>query len=195
MGKRGTGKSYLVKQWCRQYKRLLVYDPQGEYTDGVIIDDLAELKKFWIKVYRKNFRIIYRPIDAEGEFEPICRLVWECQNVTFIIEEVQSFCNPQSICYDFKALIAKGRHRDIELIGITQRPAEISKLLTSQTKRMCIFNVTDPNDVKYFTQTFGAEFIEKLDQLQQYDYIVWRDGMEQLEIEKADGSEKHTTAQ
>ena len=185
MGKRGSGKSYLVKQWCRQYERLLIYDPQGEYIDGVIIDDISELKNFWIKVYRKKFRIIYRPIDAENEFEPICKLVWECHNITFIVEEVQSFCNPQSICYDFKALISKGRHRDIELIGVTQRPAEISKLLTSQAKRMCIFNVTDPNDIKYFTQTFGMEFIEKLDQLQQYNYIVWRDGMEQLEIERA----------
>ncbi len=185
MGKRGSGKTYLVKTLCRQYLRLFIYDPQGEYTDGVIVDDLAELRDVWLKVYRKNFRIVYRPVDAELEFEPVCKLVWECQNLAFVIEEVQSFCNPQSICYDFKAIVAKGRHRDIELIGVTQRPAEISKLLTSQAKQMMIFRVTDPNDTKYFTATFGPEFTEKLEQLQQYEFVKWQDGSDELQICRA----------
>jgi len=175
MGKRGSGKSYLAKKMIQAASRLLVYDPMGEYFGGVVVDDFLELRDFWLKVYRGRFRIIYRPIDAEAEFAPICRLAWACENLTFLIEEVQTFCNPRSICTDFKAIIAKGRKKEIEVIGVTQRPAEISKLLTSQAKEMYIFNTTEPNDIEYFKNTFGSEFVEKMSALQQYEFVKWTD--------------------
>ncbi len=190
MGKRGCGKSFLVKQLIKNIRRLFVYDSMGEYTDGVVVEDMAELRKFWSKVYRGHFRIIYRPTDAESEFEPICQLIWVCGYMTLVAEEVQTFCNTRSICKDFKAIVAKGRHRDITLIGVTQRPAEISKLLTSQAKEICIFNTTEPNDLQYFKDSFGSELVEKIGQLQQYEYVFWKDGVKELMVSKAKLEEK-----
>ena len=184
MGKRGSGKSWLAKNMLRKYTRLFVYDPMGEYTDGVIVDDFAELSSFWLKVYKGNFKIIYRPLDAEAEFPPICKLIWDCQNITFLTEEVQTFCNPRSICTEFKAIIAKGRHRDIEFIGVTQRPAEISKLLTSQAKEMYIFTSSEPNDLQYFKDSLGQELVDKIAELKEYEFVKWQQG-KPLEISKA----------
>jgi hypothetical protein len=184
MGKRGSGKSYLARQRIAEFPRSLVYDTMGEYTSGVICEDLAELKTVWQRSYQGNFRIIYRPLDAEEEFEPLCRLVWECGNMGFLVEEVQTFCNARSICRDFKAIIAKGRHRGISLIGVTQRPAEISKLLTSQAKEFCIFNTTEPNDIEYFRNSLGSDIVAKISELKEYEYVRWTDGG-QLLITKA----------
>jgi hypothetical protein len=183
-GKRGSGKSFLGKKLIAGHKRYLVYDTLGEYIDGVVIESFDVLKLFWGSTYVKDFRIIYRPLDPEREFEKICDLVWNLGNMTFLIEEVDCFCKPQSICMPFGSIIQRGRHRNITLIGVTQRPHGIARLLTSQAKQMCIFNTTEPRDVDYFRQVVGDCLVERVTALKQYEYIEWLDGREELVVKK-----------
>jgi len=183
-GKRGSGKSFLAKKLIAGHKRYLVFDTLGEYTDGVVIESFDVLKLFWGSTYVKDFRIIYRPLNPESEFEKICDLVWSLGNMAFLVEEVDCFCKPQSICTPFASIIQRGRHRNITLIGVTQRPAGIARLLTSQAKQMCIFNTTEPRDVDYFRQVVGDCLVERVTALKQYEYIEWLDGREELIVKR-----------
>ena len=183
-GKRGSGKSLLAQARTRSKKRLLVYDTIGEYTNGVVIEDLQALKEFWGKVYRGNFKIIYQPVDPEGDFDTVCRLVYECEDLTFLVEELDRYSKPLTLSLPFKEIIQRGRHRNIELIGITQRPHGIDKLLTSQAKEMFIFNTTEPRDVDYFKDTVGYPVVVKIAALQEYEYVKYQDGSDQLEVGK-----------
>ena len=185
LGKRGSGKSYLAKKMVLQHSRYLIYDTLGEYTDGVVIQSLAELSGFWEKVYRKKFRIIYQPLDPELEFDAICELVWQCENMTFLVEEVDRYARPLAMSLPFKEIIQRGRHHDITFIGVTQRPHGVDKLITSQAKAMYIFNTTEPRDIKYFQEVVGDGVIEKFAELKQYEYVKWQDGTDQLEIGRA----------
>ncbi|HUS71934.1 MAG TPA: hypothetical protein VMY06_02625 [Sedimentisphaerales bacterium] len=185
LGKRGSGKSYLAKKMVLQHSRYLIYDTLGEYTDGVVIQSLAELSTFWEKVYRKKFRIIYQPLDPELEFDAICELVWQCENMTFLVEEVDRYARPLAMSLPFKEIIQRGRHHDITFIGVTQRPHGVDKLITSQAKAMYIFNTTEPRDIKYFQEVVGDGVIEKFAELKQYEYVKWQDGTDQLEIGRA----------
>ena len=112
LGKRGSGKSYLAKKMLQQLSRYLIYDTLGEYTDGVVIQSLAELSEFWSKVYRGPFRIIYQPLDPELEFDKICSHIWLCENMTFLVEEVDRYARPLAMSLPFKEIIQRGRHRD-----------------------------------------------------------------------------------
>lgn len=185
-GKRGSGKSVLAQRLCRDRKRLFIYDTIGEYTDGVVIEDLQALKDFWGKVYRGNFRIIYQPVDPEGDFDTICRLLCECGDLTFLVEELDRYSKPLTLSKPFKEIIQRGRHiqYNIELIGVTQRPHGVDKLLTSQAKEMFIFNTTEPRDVDYFKDTIGYPVVVKIAALQEYEYVKYQDGSEQLEVGK-----------
>jgi len=183
-GKRGSGKSVLAEKLCRNRERLLIYDTLGEYTEGVIIRDLQELEDFWGKVYRGNFRIIYQPVDPENDFDPVCRLVYECGDLTFFVEELDRYSRPLALSRPLKNIVQDGRHQNIELIGVTQRPHGIDKLLTSQAKQMFIFNTTEPRDIDYFKDVVGYEVVKKIAALEEYQYVKWLDGSEQLEIGK-----------
>ncbi|MBA7523274.1 hypothetical protein ES705_15398 [subsurface metagenome] len=183
-GKRGCGKSELARILCQDHKRLIIYDTLGEYTAGVIIEDLQALKEFWGLIYRGNFRIIYQPVDPEGDFDAICKLVNECGDLTFLVEELDRYSRPLALSQPFKEIIQRGRHRNIELIGVTQRPHGIDKLLTSQAKEMFIFNTTEPRDIDYFKATIGYNVVCVIAGLQEYEYLKYQDGVDKLVVLK-----------
>ena len=194
-GKRGCGKTELAKQLCQDCERLLIYDTLGEYRHGVVISNLQELKEFWGKVYRCNFRIIYQPLDPDSDFDPICNLVntlqrrpagdtTKCEDLTFLVEELDRYSKPLSLSLPSKEIIQWGRHRNIELIGISQRPHGIDRLITSQAKEMYIFNTTEPRDVDYFKDVVGYDVVVKIADLKEYEYVRWQDGINELEIGK-----------
>jgi hypothetical protein len=183
-GKRGSGKSFLAKKLLQQHDRYIVYDTLGEYTEGVIVQDLEELKALWGKVYRRPFRIIYQPLDPDGEFPIIATYVLRCGNVTLLIEEVDRYARPLAMCQQFKEIVQRGRHNNIALIGVTQRPPGVDRLLTSQAKKMCIFNTSEPRDIEYFKDVIGDTVAAKIEQLKQYEYVEWLDGREELLVKK-----------
>lgn len=183
-GKRGSGKTVLAQSLIKDQARYLVYDTLGEYETGVIVEDLATLKAFWPKVYLQRFKIIYQPLDPEGEFDTICELVWECRNMTFLVEEVDRYSKPLAMSLPMKEVVQRGRHRNIELIGVTQRPHIVDRLITSQAKEMFIFSTTEPRDIQYFKDTIGGDVEAKIAELKEFEFVHQQDKSNELTIEK-----------
>lgn len=186
-GKRGSGKSYLAGKLIENEQRLVVFDTMSEYKNGVVFgtETREQCWNFWKKVYYKNFRFIYQPIKPDAEIEMIAELVYTLGNCCFLVEEIDCYCNAYQISDNFAAIIQRGRHNNITLIGITQRPYGIHRLLTSQAKEIYIFNTNEPRDREYLRTLLGQEIEPKLDVLKQYEYVHWQDGKEGLEIGKA----------
>jgi hypothetical protein len=176
-GKRGSGKSYLAHKLIEQESRILIFDMMGEYLDGVVFEreDHRQMTEFWRKVYRGRFRLIYQPLNPEAEFEQIADFVYTLGNMCFVVEEMDCFCSPHTISDAFAHIIQRGRHKDITLIGITQRPFGIHRLLTSQAKEIYIFRTNEVRDREYLRILLGQEVEAKLDQLQEYEYLKWTD--------------------
>lgn len=177
MGIRGTGKSTKVKEILSERKRVFIYDTLGEYTSGVIIQDLATLSDVWLKVYDKNFKIIYQPINPVEDFSLICDLVFECGDMTFCIEEIDTFVpnNPQGLDFNFCNIVQRGRHKNIELIGITQRPYTIPPLLRSQCKRLISFRQFEQRDIDWIAAMIGGK-AEEISDLKPFEYLEFDNG-------------------
>jgi len=186
IGKRGSGKSYLTRKLIERERRLLVFDTMSEYLEGVVFDaeEIERFRAFWKQTYRRQFRLIYRPLVPEREIEEIAELVFLLGNMTFVVEEVDCYCTPYQISDAFAHIIQRGRHKNITLIGITQRPYGIHRLLTSQAKELYIFSTSEPRDRDYLKSLLGQEIEPMLDALEQYQYVKWTDGG-QLTIERA----------
>jgi len=186
-GKRGSGKSYLADKLIENENRIVVFDVMSEYTNGVVFgtEDFDQFIEFWRKVYCHKFRLIYRPIKPIEEVERIGELVYTLGGCTFLCEEIDCVCCTNRISDNFAAIIQRGRHKNITLIGITQRPFGINRLLTSQAKEIYVFNTNEPRDREYLRILLGQDIDSKLDSLKQFEYVYWQDGKDELEIGKA----------
>lgn len=184
-GKRGSGKSYLAKKLIENERRMIIFDTLSEYTDGVIFDNYKKFLQFWSHVYRDSFRLIYRPIKPQEHIDDIARLVHLAGDITFVVEEIDCYCTAHQITDQFAHVIQRGRHSNITLVGITQRPYGIHRLLTSQAKEIYVFNTNEIRDRDYLKGLLGQEIEARLDQLQQYEFVKWQDGSDKLEIGRA----------
>lgn len=172
-GIRGTGKSYFVKNHLLpKYPRRIIYDTQSEYTDGIVFEDFDDLKKFWAEQHEKVFKIIYRPIKHD-RFLELCELVYLCGNMTFVIEELDLTAGTFDNDIDFLSLIKRGRHRNVNVIGISQRPFGINRNITSQAKEIYSFAQLEPRDIDYLRFYLGdsAGIIQTL---KNYHFYYWQ---------------------
>lgn len=186
IGKRGSGKSWLVKFLTRDSKRLVVYDIMSEYTDGVTFEDTEkkELGDFWRQVYKQDFRIVYRPMQTKTEIEWLAEAIYTLGNLTFIVEEIDSICTAWEIPQWMQAIIQRGRHRNIEMIGVTPAPFGIHRDLTRQAKDIFVFKTNEPRDMQYLRQLLGESIEEKLTALEPYQFIHWSEGIENVRVGK-----------
>lgn len=186
-GKRGSGKSWLAKKLIENEPRFIVFDTMSEYENGVIFDaeNFAEFLEFWQNVYRSRYSLLYRPMMPAVEIKDISELVYMVGNCCFLVEEIDCYCTAYQISETFAQIIQRGRHKNIKLIGITQRPYGIHRLLTSQAKEIFVFNTNEPRDREYLRTLLGQEIEPKLDALKQYEYVHWQDGKDGLEIGRA----------
>ena len=186
-GKRGTGKSYLAGKLIEAERRLLIYDTLSEYENGVIFttEQREQFFEYWRHVYRRNFRLVYRPLNPQDEIDEIAELVFSLGDMTFLVEEVDCYCTSFQISDAFAHIIQRGRHKNISLIGVTQRPFGIHRLLTSQAKEIYVFGTNEPRDRDYLKLLLGEQIEAKLDHLERFQYVRWQEGKQELEIGKA----------
>lgn len=182
LGKRGSGKSHLVHQLIADIPRLLIFDPQAEYTEGIVFEP-EDYRKMLLCMGLwgdHRFRFIYRPINPPAEVGRIAKLAFAVGRLTLVTEEIEVYATATSIDPNLLNLIARGRHRDIELIATSQRPHHISKLVTSQAKEIYIFSTNEPRDVDYLKELIGSDIEPRLVNLRHYpegysDYLYWNE--------------------
>lgn len=193
IGKRGSGKSVLTKYLIRNDRRLVVYDIMSEYVEGVVFDvhttaeynkARLDVREFWRHVYRRSFRIIYRPLSVKFEILWLATAVFALGDLTFVIEEIDAVCTPFDIPEPMQAIIQRGRHKNIELIGVTPAPFGIHRDLTRQAKDIFIFRTSEPRDIQYLRQLLGDRIEPKLAALEQYEFVQWSDSHEELRMGK-----------
>lgn len=155
---------------------MLVYDTLNEYEEGIICESKTTLCDIWSKVHGNNYKIVYRPINPLLDFDFICELVFACGDITFVVEEIDTFLSlsPAGLSHNFLNIVQRGRHRDIELIGITQRPYTMPAILRSQCKELYSFRKFEQRDIEWLRGIFGNR-AEEIKTLEQYEYLSFVD--------------------
>ena len=151
--------------------RVIVFDPLGEY-DGERFDNLCSLLRY--ARGRKRFFAVYRPRDARAEFPWLARIAFELGGLCLVAEEISWAISPAKMPVEIEALIRYGRHRDVELLGISRRPAEVNRDLTANANEVYIFRTHEPRDIKYFRDVIGS-VADTLPNLPAFTPYVWKD--------------------
>lgn len=178
LGQRGTGKTTWVKKELCSLPRWILWDTLGEYSGAPIVKARADLFQE-VEDWGDGgvHRVIFNCLE-DNEMEALsftCRLCEALGNVTLIIEEVDSYATPTIIPPDLRRLLKIGRHYHVGMIFISRRPAEINRLITSQTRRFVCFRLIEPNDLRYLSSVIGS-LSEDVKALADLHFVDWQHG-------------------
>jgi len=195
-GKRGSGKTLLAGNLVQRLDcgRVLYYDSNGhDYSDGVVCEGVPALRQYWRRVVDGDFSIVFRSITPREDFGEVCALVMACGDMVFVVDEVDMYFDDGKPCEAFADVIRRGRHEDIELIGITQRPCAMGEI-RSMAQELYLFDTHEPSDLSYYRQSFSEAIVEAIKQLKQFEYVkvILPYDESRLEICKEDNGQTRT---
>lgn len=173
-GRKGSGKTSVIRSLAKREKRQLVWDPFREHAVVWIDDGIPALCEYLAG--RDQFRVGIDDADPESALAML-RISEQLTHCTVILEEVDLVGTPISVPIDLRRAIAQGRHWDLNLLYTSRRPAEVPRLLTSQSDAIYIFNTHEPRDVQHL-RSYLRDLADTVQTLPKFHGYHW----------KADGS-------
>lgn len=129
LGASGSGKSTYIKQQIRKGKpkRLIVFDPMGEYGD--LATPVSTLQAVAAAAKKKAFAMAFRPDagKAVAQFDLLCRIAYTAGDCWLVVDELAMVTKPGSAPPSWADCSMRGRHQGLTVIGASQRPASIDK--------------------------------------------------------------------
>lgn len=164
VGMSRSGKSAYVKRQVKTARRLLVWDPDGEFVDAGITRPLTtrqQLLQVVSGTRAGRFSFIAPVRRDEFNFWSLAVLHW--RDCVAVAEETSDVTSPGKAPEQWGQLIRKGAKRGIELYGITQAPSESDKTILRQARFVVCFMLGRDVDRAYM----AAELDIPKDRLQQ----------------------------
>lgn len=169
-GKTGMGKTVWAQQHVKTLRRVIVYDPLGEYRDGVVpFYDVAELIEHCAKyrVWRVSLAMA-----APEDFPMLCRVAQAAGNCTLVVEEAQRILPPgPPPPSEFTELVYRGRHTRTSLLIVSQRPSTVHIAARSQWTRIVSFSQSEVADVEWMRKTSGFDALVEARDLPRLHYF------------------------
>jgi len=151
-GMRGTGKTTFAKKILDKVKgKKIVYDPMHEYPENI---------SFWPES------------DTLKDFDLFLQSCWDQGNLYICVDEAERYFKGKKQLTEYSAKIVNtGRHRNIGLLIVTRRIAELNKTAFGLSEVVILFQMFLPNDIKYIKEFFTQA--ETLQKLKKYKYKVF----------------------
>ena len=180
-GASGSGKSSYVKRLIRDRKRMVIFDPLGEYAGELprirnvehrANSDLDKVRQEMAKNWT-GFRVAYVPPAGKeaAALSALCRLLMAAQQpfkdgargaqgMTLVVEEMNlSFPVSGGVqkCPGFADICSRGRHYGIEVVGVSQRIAEVATRFRNNCTETVVLRQKGPRDIDAATAEIGGK--------------------------------------
>lgn len=190
-GRSGSGKSTYAKSLIRGRARVVVFDPLGEYgaqgfREVSSVDMVrAEMRKNW-----RGFRVALVPRAGREPvyLSQLCKLLMRAQQpykdhgrgpgLTLVVEEMSlSFPVSGGVqrAPGFAQVCSMGRHYGIEVIGISQRIAEVATRFRGNCTETVALRQKGPRDLDAAAAELGVPRAQ-VEALKPLEYIHEKDG-------------------
>lgn len=163
-GATGSGKGVSVREWLTETKpkRLLIWDPLGEYGGfAVTVTSMADVAK---AAKAKAFKVAYCPgpdvRTYEDKFSMFCRIAFAAGNLTMFVEELADVTGPSHAPQAWRQCTKKGRHAGLKIGAATQRPADVDKHYLGGCTYIRCFTLRFPADRKAMAGAMGVPLVE-----------------------------------
>lgn len=194
-GRRGMGKSTRVKAMIAGEKRVIAFDPTGEYGRELgftVCNTVGDVRAAMVKGWRKGFHIAFQPQSGDRleRFHNLASFIWqaragyagnrEADLLTVVVEEAWLALPNQTLPRGKGGgldLALQGRHRGIGLVLVSQSMATVNAAIRRQCAEVYIFGMTDPLDVQATDRLCGKGIGAKVQALPPHRYIKWAEGV------------------
>ncbi|WP_299394625.1 DUF87 domain-containing protein [Pelagibius sp.] len=192
-GRRGSGKSTLAKRLIGKHRRVVVFDPMGEYAALSIFrraDSVEEVRRLLRAGWARGFKIAYVPrADHKRSLHILACLIWDAQapydagqdtrKILLVVEEMNlgyPASKLPSDLYGMTQVVLQGRHRGVGVIGITQRPALVSLDFRGQVAETYVLPLSAGQDTTAVTDVYGREHQAQIRSLKPHNWLRFHDG-------------------
>ncbi len=172
----GSGKSYLMREFCQKFPRIIFIDPKHEHNSGLPITAQTHYPKdIYPLLSQENFFILYQPIEwTEEEFNTLCKELFKHKDFTLFIDEIHL-----KVVDWHRNLIRMGRRRGIGIWHITQRPRFVDNFVFSEAEHFFVFRLQLKSDKEKVQGIAGDEILEEIDKLNDHEFLYYssREGL------------------
>jgi len=171
VGKTGCGKTTLAIRLLDLYQRVFILDSKAELrlSNYVVLNTLDKVQK------TQYNRVIYSPnaselLDKETIDEFFSYVYWQ-KDCCIYIDELLSITQHQfDLTYHLKAILTRGRSRNIACIMSTQSPMRLPHYVLSQAEYYYVFQLRLPQDRRKIYEITGLDE-EKQKSLRKYEFL------------------------
>lgn len=193
-GARGSGKSTHVKEMTAENKRVIVIDPIGDYSASGFVSykTFAGLYKSLKAAWNKGFRFVLDVSHSDNPEEELLKLSRDLmviqkpyfdgkdrRKITLVVEEMSILSPNMTKAKDGRAFLKLcnlGRHYGVEIIGVSQRPAEVSPTFRGNCAEHYFFRLSDQVDFSNVSKIIGRENIPLIRDLKTHEFILFSSG-------------------
>lgn len=180
-GASGSGKSTLTASLLKARTRVIAFDPQMDYSskrDYTTVHSCLELVRHLKDRWSRSFKVAYVPrmgADCVQELHMVSMVLVRLQEpyfaykhdrkITFVVDELNKSYPVAGIRADlrgFGELCSRGRHYGIEVIGASQRMAEVNTNFRGNLSEVYFLRLIEHNDIAAVRATLGPKYAEQV---------------------------------
>ena len=149
-GMTGMGKTWYTRRMLRSIHRAVIMDPQDEYREFQRFEDIGLALEH---MERPVFRITH---GEPANFKWLCLGARSAGRCWLVIEEAQLImpAGPEP-SREFLDVIYRGRHQEVSVLLVSQRPTTVHIAARSQWSHLITFKQMERADVQWLEATTG----------------------------------------
>jgi len=188
IGRKGSGKSYLIKHlFLPQFGSFVIDDhvmerTRNEYADfGYRARYIAEI----MSKPRVNF------YDREKDDNSFAR-IWEAVkahsvkfgDTLFVIDEAHIHFSKKSLATAQKEILHENRHYGTGIILASQRIYDINPIAYKQADYIILFYTREPREIEFIRKYISSEVAETVKNLKQYYFVLFDVNNQRVRVHK-----------
>lgn len=179
IGASGNGKGLFVKneKIARWRGPIIVWSPlerTDQYARVIGGKAYASVAAMVTAIQKGERRVVLVPPRESKPmkvmFDRFCRVAWELEGWMVIVEELSRVTMPSWAPPAWKDLSTAGRHQGLNIIGTSQRPAQIDKDFLGNCSEVRCYGLVYGNDAKTMADVMAVT-PEHLRNLQKFHYV------------------------
>jgi len=165
IGRKGHGKTTLLKILLKPLKRYAIFDILGAYREfGALVPTPADACVYDKAVY------IPQTEALELEYEEFASSVLRCGNRTIILDEAHWIYRPKGVGKNAQMVLRLGRHVAVGLWLATHRVLDLAKLTYQQADHLFIGQLLVYRDLEELRRIYGP-VVEKAKELRPREFL------------------------
>lgn len=152
VGQTGSGKTTLAEQMCSTRAFVIALDPKGllkwqGYRRFTTLDGLTKaVDKDPRKIPRAIYAPTYNELQDAATIDEFFQWIYLRKNCLVYIDELYAITKNDVYPWHMGACYTRGRERNIETWGATQRPARVPQIVFSESEHVYCFRLRMPQD-------------------------------------------------